>query len=93
MRESPSVELMELFQAKGADVHYSDPFFPDFPRMRKHAFRLSSVPLSAGILAAFDAVVLATDHDAFDYPLIEAHSQLLIDTRGRFAPGQHIVRA
>jgi len=37
--------------------------------------------------------VLATDHDAFDYPLIEAHSQLLIDTRGRFAPGQHIVRA
>jgi len=93
MRESPSVELMELFQAKGADVHYSDPFFPNFPRMRKHAFQLSSVPLSAASLASFDAVVLATDHDGFDYSLIEAHSQLLIDTRGRFAPGQHIVRA
>jgi len=93
MRESPSVELMELFQAKGADVHYSDPFFSDFPRMRKHAFQLSSVALSAASLASFDAVVLATDHDGFDYPLIQAHSQLLIDTRGRFAPGQHIVRA
>lgn len=93
MRESPSVQLMELFQAKGADVHYSDPFFPDFPRMRKYAFRLSSVLLSAASLASFDAVVLATDHDAFDYSLIEAQSQLLVDTRGRFAPGHHIVRA
>ena len=25
MRESPSVELMELFRAKGTLVHYSDP--------------------------------------------------------------------
>ncbi len=93
MRESPSVELMELFQAKGADVHYSDLFFPDFPRMRKHDFRLSSVPLSAASLASFDAVVLATDHDGFDYSLIEAHSQLLVDTRGRFHPSSTVVRA
>jgi UDP-N-acetyl-D-glucosamine dehydrogenase len=93
MRESPSVELMELFQAKGADVHYSDPFFPDFPRMRNHAFQLSSVPLSAASLASFDAVVLATDHDAFDYPLMEAHSHLLIDTRGRFQPAATVFRA
>ena len=28
MRESPSVELMELLQNKGATVAYSDPFFP-----------------------------------------------------------------
>jgi UDP-N-acetyl-D-glucosamine dehydrogenase len=93
MRESPSVELMELFQAKGADVHYSDPFFPEFPRMRKHVFQLSSVPLSGGSLASFDAVVLSTDHDSFDYPLIKAHSQLLIDTRGRFLPSSTVVRA
>jgi len=93
MRESPSVELMEHFQAKGAEVHYSDPFFPEFPRMRKHAFQLSSVAISAASLASFDAVVLATDHDGFDYSLIEIESQLLIDTRGRFAPDHHIVRA
>jgi UDP-N-acetyl-D-glucosamine dehydrogenase len=93
MRESPSVEVMELLRAKGAAVHYSDPFFAEFPRMRKHAFQLSSVELSADSLRTFDAVVLATDHDAFDYPLVAAHSQLLIDTRGRFAPGQYIVRA
>jgi UDP-N-acetyl-D-glucosamine dehydrogenase len=93
MRESPSVELMELLRDKGAEVAYSDPFFSAFPRMRRHAFGLRSVALTAQTLAGFDAVILATDHDAFDYPLIEAHSPLLVDTRGRFAPGAHIVRA
>ena len=93
MRESPSVELMELFKLKGSDVYYSDPFFPEFPRMRKHAFQLSSVDISAHSLRTFDAVVLATDHDGFDYTLIENESPLLIDTRGRFAPGNRIVRA
>jgi len=93
MRESPSVELLELLRAKGAEVAYSDPFFPAFPPMRRHAFSLSSVALTAETLAGFDAVILATDHDAFDYALIEAHSPLLVDTRGRFAPGAHIVRA
>jgi UDP-N-acetyl-D-glucosamine dehydrogenase len=54
---------------------------------------LNSVALTAETLASFDAVILATDHDNFDYPLIEAHSPLLVDTRGRFAPGTTIVRA
>jgi UDP-N-acetyl-D-glucosamine dehydrogenase len=93
MRESPSVELMELLREKGAEVAYSDPFFPAFPPMRRHAFSLTSVALTAETLARFDAVILATDHDNFDYALIETHSQLLVDTRGRFAPGTTIVRA
>lgn len=93
MRESPSVEVMELLRAKGADVQYSDPFFAAFPPMRRHAFALTNTPLSAEVLASFDAVILATDHDGFDYDLIAAHSRLLIDTRGRFAPAARIVRA
>ena len=93
MRESPSVEVMELLRAKGAEVRYSDPFFASFPPMRKHAFSLNSVDLTPEAVAAFDAVVLATDHDAFDYDLIASHSQLLIDTRGRFSPSSKIVRA
>ena len=93
MRESPSVELMELLQAKGADVAFSDPFFQSFPRMRKHQFELQSITLTADAIASFDVVLLATAHDVFDYELISLHSKLLIDSRGRFAPGSHIVRA
>ena len=93
MRESPSVEVMELLRAKGAVVHYSDPFFPSFPEMRKHTFPLHSVDLTPETIAEFDVVILTTDHDSFDYELIASQSQLVIDTRGRFNPGVQIVRA
>ena len=84
---------MELLRSKGADLSYNDPFFPDFPAMRKHSFELSSIELSADSLPLFDVVILATDHDAFDYDLIRAHSQLIVDTRGKFGPNSSIVRA
>lgn len=93
MRESPSVELMKNLQDKGADVAYSDPFFPAFPVIRKHKFLLQSIEVSGEALAIFDVVILATDHDAFDYELIQAKSQLIIDTRGKFVPDSRIIRA
>lgn len=93
MRESPSVEVMELLRKKGVKVEYSDPFFETFPSMRRHQFTLCSTALSAEVLRDFDAVILATDHDAFDYTMIKDHSQLLIDTRGRFQPSDTVIRA
>jgi UDP-N-acetyl-D-glucosamine dehydrogenase len=82
MRESPSVQLMELLRAKGAEIAYSDPHVPQFPNMREHQFDLASVALSAESVAGFHAVLLATDHAAFDYPMILDSAQLIIDTRG-----------
>jgi UDP-N-acetyl-D-glucosamine dehydrogenase len=94
MRESPSVEIMELVAAKGATVAYSDPHVPTFPAMREHHFELSSIPLSSETLSKFDAVVLATDHDRFDYELIRDHSRLLVDCRGKYRlPASHIIKA
>jgi UDP-N-acetyl-D-glucosamine dehydrogenase len=93
-RESPAVEIMELLQARGAVVAYSDPFVPKFPKMREHHFDLASVTLDAKSLTGFDAVLLATDHDSFDYALIGAQAKLLVDTRGRFRKLQdNVVRA
>ena len=82
MRESPSVQLMELLRSKGAEIAYSDPHVPRFPNMREHQFDLDSVDLSAESVAGFHAVLLATDHAAFDYPMILDSAQLIIDTRG-----------
>ena len=93
MRESPSVKLLELLQSKGAEVAYSDPFFPAFPVMRKHSFELQSIELSVESISLFDAVILATDHDAFDYELIKAQSKLIVDTRGKFRLDSSIIRA
>jgi UDP-N-acetyl-D-glucosamine dehydrogenase len=82
MRESPSVELIELLTAKGAHVDYSDPHVPAFPKMRKHHFDLVSTPINAQSLASYDVVLIATNHDAFDYELIANNSNLIVDTRG-----------
>ena len=93
-RESPAVMLMEKLRALGAEVSYSDPHVPTFPKMREHHFDLASVELSRDVLASYDCVLLATDHDRFDYELIKAASRLIVDSRGRYlAPDEHIVKA
>lgn len=91
MRESPSVFVMELLRKWGADVQYCDPNVPVFPTMREHKFDLSSIDLTPEALAGFDAVLLLTDHTAFDYAMIEAHAPILIDTRGKFRDGGETV--
>jgi UDP-N-acetyl-D-glucosamine dehydrogenase len=94
MRESPSVEIMELLEGKGAQVAYSDPHVPRFPKMREHHFELSSEALTAENLASFDAVVLATDHDRFDYDLILKHAPIVVDTRGKYrAANKNVIKA
>lgn len=82
MRESPSVVLMEKLQNKGAEVHYCDPHIPVFPKMREYHFNLKSCELSAESLASFDCILIATNHDAFDYDFIRREGKLIIDTRG-----------
>ncbi len=82
MRESPAVELMELLVKRGAAVEYSDPHVPVFPKMREHKFDLKSVPLTPERIAGFDLVLLATNHDSFDYELVKKHARLIVDTRG-----------
>jgi len=94
MRESPSVELMELLTAKGASVDYSDPHVPTFPKMRKYHFDLRSVPLTPEGIAGYDLVLLATNHDKFDYPMIQKHARLIVDTRGVYLkPAENVVKA
>ena len=92
-RESPAIEIMELLQKKGANISYSDPHVPAFPLKRDYYINLQSVILTAECIADYDCVVLATDHDEFDYALLQMHATLLVDTRGRFPGGGRVVSA
>ena len=93
-RESPAAEILDILVEKGARVAYSDPHVPAFPRMRNYSFELASEPVTPDNLARFDAVVLTTDHDAFDYELIREHAKLIIDSRGRYRePAANIIKA
>jgi UDP-N-acetyl-D-glucosamine dehydrogenase len=80
-RESPALKLMELLLKKKASVTYHDPYIPVLRPSRRYDFRLESVPLTDESLAAADAVLIATDHSAFDYEQIVRCGRLVIDTR------------
>lgn len=94
MRESPSVIIMDKLRQLGADISYSDPHIPKFPKVRHHSFDLESVDLTPESLSDFDCILLATDHEEFDFDMIRNHARLIVDARGRYlAPAAHIVRA
>ena len=50
--------------------------------MREHHFDLSSIELTPETIQSYDLLLLATDHDKFDYTLLQENAKLLIDTRG-----------
>ena len=80
-RESPSFELIELLQERGADVSYCDPFVPVARRGRKHDLNMASVPCTADEMSRYDAVLIATAHTAFKNRELYERAKLVIDTR------------
>jgi UDP-N-acetyl-D-glucosamine dehydrogenase len=80
-RESPSLKLIELLTRKHAQCVYHDPYVPSLKRSRRYDFQLESVALTRDELQKADAVVIATDHSAFDYDSIVRNSRLVVDTR------------
>ena len=62
--------------------------------MRNHHFDLKSVPLTPESILSYDVVLLATNHKAFDYKLIQETAKLTIDTRGVYLdPLPNVVKA
>lgn len=76
LRLSPTLRLLELFRADGADVSYNDPFIPEFSHMGEE---YASKPLDA--LADMDIAVVMTDHSAYGAEEIAARAKLVFDAR------------
>jgi UDP-N-acetyl-D-glucosamine dehydrogenase len=76
-RGAPGTVIAGKLIQLGARVRIADPLVdPD-------DVDFALVDLTADELAAADVVVLVTDHDAFDYPLIDASARYVLDTRNR----------
>jgi UDP-N-acetyl-D-glucosamine dehydrogenase len=94
LRESPALELMRLLADKGAKLAFSDPHVPALRWAVHDESPKDGVKLTADLLAGQDLVLIATDHDAFDYELILKNSSLIVDTRGRYLePAANVVKA
>ncbi|MCA6231679.1 MAG: nucleotide sugar dehydrogenase [Phenylobacterium sp.] len=98
-RESPSLVLIEAIEARGAACDFHDPLIPEIPPTREHPGLADrrSVDLTEAALAGYDAVLIATDHDAVDYALLSRAARLVVDTRNAMArrglPGDRVVKA
>ena len=83
-RESPAFALIKLMEGKGASVAYHDPFIQQIPKTREHADLAGreSVDLTSKSIKQFDAVLICTDHDTFDYDQVVKSARIVVDTRG-----------
>jgi len=79
LRESPSLTIIELLKARGAEVKYNDPYFPSVGKGRKYDLNMRSVSLDD--VGAYDCVLIVTDHSDYDYASIVREAKLVVDTR------------
>ncbi len=83
IRESPSLRLMELIEARGATADFHDPHVAQIDNTREHPtlnFR-RGVAWDPARIAGYDAVLIATDHDVVDYAALADAAKLVVDTR------------
>ncbi len=94
IRESPALDLLTLFQERGAELSYSDPHVPSLPaRYWQGGVDLTHVDLAGVSTDAYDCIVVVTDHTKFDYAAIQRGGRVVVDTRNAIKePGPNVVR-
>ena len=78
-RESPAPRIAEMLVQMGGDVRVVDPLVEASSTGAGLTDRM--VQLTADEVAAADLVVVLTDHDAFDYAMVEQHATHVLDCR------------
>jgi UDP-N-acetyl-D-glucosamine dehydrogenase len=77
VRESPGTVIAQSLRALGAAVRVAD------PHVAPGSTDLPLVELTAEELDQADAVVVVTDHDAFDFDMVRSRARYVLDTRNR----------
>ena len=83
MRESPTFDLMDQLAELGAEISYYDPHIPEILPTREHAqwTGTKSIAWTPEEVTAFDCILIATNHKAYDLPSLLDHADLVVDTR------------
>jgi UDP-N-acetyl-D-glucosamine dehydrogenase len=82
-RESPSLRLIELIEARGGSTDFFDPHVLEIPKTREHGHLHGrrSIEWDTHRIKSYDAVLIATDHDGVDYSNLMHNARLIVDTR------------
>lgn len=85
-RESPAVRVAQLLQGMGADVRAADPHVAETGAL---VTTMTLVEPTADEISRADAVVMLTDHDAFDLDEITSQAGYILDCR-RVLTGENV---
>ena len=93
-RESPALVMLNMLLELHGEVEFADPHVSRVSLPRANNLSLRSVELSAKKIASYDLVLVATDHDEFDFKTILECASLIVDTRGVYqASESNVIRA
>ena len=83
LRESPALAIMKLLDDYEVDLDYMDPHIAEIPNQSEHPQFAGKSAIAPEAISAekYDAVIIATDHDAIDYAALVALGVPIIDTR------------
>jgi nucleotide sugar dehydrogenase len=77
-RESPAIELIQLLIQEGIQVSYYDPFISAFVH---NEIKMDSITLDEEAVAAYDLIIITTDHSTVNYEWLVEHGRKVFDTR------------
>ncbi len=80
VRESPALDVIALLRKKGADVSYHDPHISHIHH-EKEGWKMETVKDVMKAVKESDAVVIVTNHKAYDYTAILAEAKFIFDSR------------
>jgi UDP-N-acetyl-D-glucosamine dehydrogenase len=80
-RQAPATRVAQLLALLGASLGVVDDHVDVLP----DEAAATRVKLTAGAVRAADAVVLLTDHDDVDYPLVQREARWILDCRHRLS--------
>ncbi len=84
-RESASVKILEDLAKEKYSIDYCDPFnkkiLLNFNNKKKYFF---SKKFNKSLIQKYDLIVIATDHDKFNYTLIKNSKKAIVDLRGKY---------
>ena len=80
VRESPALDVIGMLQNKGAQVEYHDPYIPHIHH-EYDGWEMDSVTDVMKAVKESDAVIIVTDHKAYEYEAILDSAKFVFDSR------------
>ena len=93
LRESPTFKLWELFEEKGANVAYYDPYCPSVPKLREYMHYFGTKSVDIENVEPYDAIVISTAHDSVDHIKIAKLGKCVVDTRNAIPELESVIKA